>query len=286
MFKFKPIRWGGHESDKYFGPITFSYSKTYKPFGIILSSGKDDDDDFSSCNLRISLMGYTFITTLPSIIQPWKEKVVVTSWDIETINRMGGNFYYTKEAREYGFSYSEGYLSIDFGRQSHNSSTEQQWGMFLPWTEWRFIRVSYYDLGGQLFGTVMVKKYRDTKIGEMPSFNQQRAMKELCPSKSFSFLDYDGKRISARTHIEEREWRFGEGSFKWLSWFRQPKIVRSLEIVFSNETGRRKGSWKGGTIGHSIQMKEGELHEDAFQRYCSEHEMHFELPLIPSIKSV
>ena len=82
--------------------------------------------------------------------------------------------------------------------------------------------------------------------------------------------------FTARTLIEEREWRLGEGWFKWLSLFRGPKISRSLDIRFSGETGRRKGSWKGGTTGHSIQLKFlGELHETAFRRYCAAHEMTF-----------
>jgi hypothetical protein len=34
-----------------------------------------------------------------------------------------------------------------------------------------------------------------------------------------------------------------------------------------------KGSWKGGTVGHSIAMLPGELHGAAFARYCEQHEM-------------
>jgi hypothetical protein len=48
-----------------------------------------------------------------------------------------------------------------------------------------------------------------------------------------------------------------------------------LDIRFSEETGRRKGSWKGGTLGHGIDMLPGELHEAAFRRYCATHEMEF-----------
>ena len=74
---------------------------------------------------------------------------------------------------------------------------------------------------------------------------------------------------------EEREWHFGTGWFKWLSWFRPRKIRRSLDLRFSGETGDRKGSWKGGTLGHSINMLAGEMHELAFRRYCLEHKMTF-----------
>lgn len=57
---------------------------------------------------------------------------------------------------------------------------------------------------------------------------------------------------------------------KWLSWFRQPKIRRVLDISFSNETGPEKGSWKGGVMGDGIDMLPGELHEAAFRRYCEQ----------------
>lgn len=70
------------------------------------------------------------------------------------------------------------------------------------------------------------------------------------------------------THIEEREWKFGTGWFRWLSWFRKPKVSRSLDIRFSEEVGKDKGSWKGGKVGHGIDMLPGELHEAAFRRYC------------------
>ena len=85
---------------------------------------------------------------------------------------------------------------------------------------------------------------------------------------SFQFEDYDGEIITATSLIEERQWEFGEGYFKWLSWFRKPKIIRSLDLQFSEEVGPEKGSWKGGTVGHGIDMLPGEMHEQAFRRYC------------------
>src|SRR5690606_33228759 len=91
----------------------------------------------------------------------------------------------------------------------------------------------------------------------------------------FTFRDFDGEELTATTRIEEREWRFGVGWFKWLSLFRRPKVSRDLEITFSGETGKRKGSWKGGTIGDSIKMLPGELHEPAFRRYCAANGMTF-----------
>jgi hypothetical protein len=80
--------------------------------------------------------------------------------------------------------------------------------------------------------------------------------------------DYDGAEITATTHIEEREWKRGEKWCSWLSLFYRPMIRRSLDIDYSAEVGPRKGSWKGGTIGCSINMLPGELHDDAFIRHC------------------
>ena len=100
-------------------------------------------------------------------------------------------------------------------------------------------------------------------------------LEKSCPTVEFTFRDFDGEEIIATTKIEEREWKFGTGYFKWLSMFRRPKVRRVLDLSFSAETGRRKGSWKGGTVGHSIEMIPGELHEAAFRRYCAEHEMTF-----------
>jgi hypothetical protein len=52
-------------------------------------------------------------------------------------------------------------------------------------------------------------------------------------------------------------------------------VRRSLDLQFSAEVGKRKGSWKGGTIGHSIDMMPGELHEAAFRRYCAQQGLTF-----------
>lgn len=95
------------------------------------------------------------------------------------------------------------------------------------------------------------------------------------PTVRFDFTDFDGEAIVATTRIEERQWKFGTKWCKWLSLFRHDKVSRSLDLDFSKEVGERKGSWKGGTLGHAINMLPGELHEAAFRRYCAEHRLTF-----------
>lgn len=253
---FKALRWGDH--DRYFGPFTWSYGSTYKHWSIVLRSRGDDDGDHGQCSLRISLWKATIIVALPNIVRPWRKKVPA-KWDAETVERLGRDWYWNIYPRRYGFSLNDGHFSLYFGRETHDSSTDQWWGCFLPWTQWRHVRHALYDLQGQHYWT---------EAGD--GWEAYTEAKESCPQATFVFEDYDGQRLTASTRIEEREWHFGTGWFKWLSWFRRPKVRRSLDIEFSDEVGRDKGSWKGGMIGTGIDMHPGELHEAAFRRFCEQ----------------
>lgn len=254
----RALRWG--DNDRYFGPFTWSYSSEYPHWAVVLKSCGDEDTDNKGCSLRISTRAATFIIALPGIIRPWREKVY-PKWDAETVQRLGRDWYWNVDPRQYGFSLSDGHLSVYYGRTGGacmDSSIQQQWGCFLPWTQWRHVRHSLYDLAGGHFWT-------EPKGG---GFEAYRAAKDECPIAKFAFEDFDGAHLVATTRIEEREWHFGTGWFKWLAWFCRPKIRRSLDIEFSDETGPEKGSWKGGTLGTGIDMLPGELHEAAFRRYC------------------
>lgn len=255
------IRWS--DNDRYLGPFTMSKNGTYKHTGIIIGSG--DGDEYGGCRIRLSAFGWTLITALPQIIKPWRIWVDTSKW---SDNPAGG--YWDTGSREYGFTISDGYLSVALGRVTNDSSTEQRWGCFLPWTQWRFVAHRFYDPNGQLV-------YTDSHIGPRTTdeFNAHWAAQDAVPTVDFKFRDFDEEALTAKTRIEEYEHKFGEGWFKWLSLFRRRRIRRSLDIQFSGETGRRKGSWKGGTLGHGIEMVTGETHEDAFRRYCSEHDMTF-----------
>ncbi|MCA0276273.1 MAG: hypothetical protein LCH86_09730 [Proteobacteria bacterium] len=254
-------RWS--DNDRHFGPLTYSRDSKYRPIAVILSSG--DDDDSIGCNLRMSAIGRTFIVELPAIIKPWRTWVDTSKYDWAC-----GKGYWDIHERQYGFSVNDGYLDVSLGRQTNDSSTEQRKGYFLPWTQWRFVRKSFYDDAGAHFWTA----HESTGDG-FERYQTEREAQDRCPSFTFVFTDFDGERLTAKIIIQEYEWKFGTGYFKWLSLFRRAKVRRSLDIQFSGETGRRKGSWKGGTIGHSIDTLPGELHESAFRRYCAQHEMTF-----------
>lgn len=255
-------RWS--DNDKHFGPFVYSRDKR-RVFSVVLDSGEPQDSP--GCSLRLCAFGHTLILELPALIRPWRRWVDTSGYSWSS----GSGGYWDEQPREYGFSLSEGFLQVFLGAQTGDSSTEQSWCKFLPWTQWRFVRFSLYDLDGQHFWTELEK---DRKRG-LDGYQTQREMERQCPTISFEFDDYDGERITVKTHIEEREWLFGTGWFKWLSVFRKPKISRCLDLDFSKEVGPRKGSWKGGTLGHAIEMLQNEQPESAFRRYCAIHNLTF-----------
>ncbi len=263
------------EHDRYFWRFTWARERGQRwNWAAVLVSA---DDERQKCHLRFTGFGRSLLIALPNIVKPHCRRVQPAGWDAATIKRLGRDYYDVLTQCEYGISLFNGsHLSIHYGVQSHDSRSEKSWGCFLPWTQWRHVRHSLYDLNGAHFADMPEHRRM------MDTWGWRKALENGCPTAVFVFKDFDGEEIEATTRIEEREWRWGERQWKWLSLFRRPKISRSLDIQFGKETGPRKGSWKGGTIGHSIEMLPGELHEAAFRRYCAENGMTFGGLLAPS----
>lgn len=249
------------DRDYSFGLVTFGRT-SYRAFSFSLKS-HGGDEGYKWNALIVYMFGLAFSLYLPRIIRPWRRKVQA-HWDAATIARMGRDWYWDEEPREYGFSLTDGFLILYFGIQPGDSSRDQSWSCFVPWTQWRFIRFSLYEPDGTHFYTQLESE----RSRGLDSFHEQQAAQEKVGKRSFTFRDFDGELIIATTHIEEREWHFGTKWCSWLSYFRKPRIVRSLSINFSSEVGPEKGSWKGGTLGHGIDMLPGETPENAFRRYC------------------
>ena len=131
------------------------------------------------------------------------------------------------------------------------------------------VRHSLYDLDGVKFCD-LPQYGRAFKY----TYEASEAMKAACPVARFEFEDYDGERIVATCLIEEREYRRGKGIFR-LWYLGRNKCYRSVDLKFSSEVGRRKGSWKGGTIGHSCEISPGEHVQEALERYCAKEGLKF-----------
>jgi hypothetical protein len=245
--------------------------------GLALSSGSGD---YPGCKLTIQFPGFYITLRLPQGLLKPECRKVTPGWDEATIERLGRDWYWDCMERRYGGYLHDGFLCIHHGRHTMDSSTDQSWGWFLPWTQWRFVRHSLYDLDGR-------------KLCDLPQWSRKlggdwfdhRRKEDVeidkQPKAHFDFLDYDGEAIKVRCRVEEREWRFGTGYFKWLSLFRRARISRTVDLDFSKEVGRRKGSWKGGTVGHAVDLLPGESVEFAFRRYCGDHNLTFLGPCPP-----
>lgn len=227
----------------------------------MLGSGADGRG--RGCRLRLHGFGHTVIIALPQIIKPFRRWVDTARF---SDNPAGG--YWDQHEREYGICAAEGAVHLHYGEQTHEWPGSKSKVWFYPWREHRLVRHSLYDLDGEHFADLPVGRFTRAKsIAET-------ALKDACPVERFEFADFDGERIVATCRMEEREWKRGKGIFRLL-YLGRNRIDRELDLRFSSEVGQRKGSWKGGTVGHSVTMMPGETHETAFRRYCKQEGLTF-----------
>lgn len=240
---------------------------TWAAIGLDLSSG---NDEYIGCKLTLKIPGKYIYFRLPQwLLRPVREFKDLSHYVIDGAkpdwlrpNADGTYGYWELHVRRYGFTYADRALHVYYGKQIMEWPGCKSKCYFLPWLEWRHVRHSLLTLDGAMWADATHQKFDGTE-----------RLQESQPSVSFKFADYDGEVITAKCRVEEREWRAGTGWFKWLSLFRRPKISRSLDLAFSSEVGRRKGSWKGGTVGHSFEIAPGETPRAAFARYCADHEL-------------
>ena len=213
---------------------------------------------------------------------------------VDLINKYSYDKYST---RRYGFTKFEDTFHIAYGADS-NSSIESKVKVFdIPWMQWKFKRRSYlyqtsYNRavgegarGEVIYNTILEYGRLDEAPGYLYKLRRKSADKYTfsdheivsnLPTTDFEFLDYDAEVITAKCRIEEIEWTKGITWCFWLKYF-VPNLVRtSVNLEFSKEVGKGKGSWKGGTLGTSIDLLNYEEPiEDAFKRYCEKHKLTF-----------
>ena len=246
-------RWS--DRDRYFGPFTFAYDRKYRPLAIILGSGGEEDD---GCRIRFSAFGCTLICELPAVVRPQRRWVDLSKAEWAK-DREGPKGYWDIHPREFGVSLNDGFLQVPWGAQTMDSSTDQGWSCFLPWTQWRQTAHRIYNGDGSLAADVSGKPFGDLFAAEKAAIKAR-----------FLVEDFDGEMVGVSVHIEERERRLGTGWFRWLGYLRTRRCTRALDINFDKEVGRDKGSWKGGLCGTGLTMLPGETAQQAFRRFCDQ----------------
>lgn len=265
------------KDEKKLGPLSWG-TGTKGYFSIKFGTGSDDvDEDKPTRNQLVFYMFNKIIQLKLPLMVKAKTRKVFPNWDEATVKRLGRNYYIEYASREYGFTIFEGHWTINYGtRRDYNEWTkEQQISGFIPWLEFTQISHIRYDINN--------KPEIDFCNNEQNCKSSYKWPKTKKNSKAFMFADFDGELIIAHTFIETRTWVRGIKSFRWLKYLTKPMKRTFLEIEFAKETGGRKGSWKGGTIGTSIDLKPNETHEVGFIRYCEQHGMKFlsEVDFIP-----
>lgn len=253
------------DRDLNLGPVTIGErSKTYTSTGISICSG---DDEFPGAEISIHLVGLPIRIAIPQVIKPWRNWTDTSRLFPEREQPCG---YWDVHRKQYGFTIAEGAVHLYYGPQTHDSLTTKSKCYFIPWKQLRYVESRWYDFNGVMCELLTDQDERvfNREEGGRSGFQLREEIERRVPKRVFEFEDYDGQRILATTFIVEREYHWGEGWFKWLELFRKARIYRTLEINFEHEVGYEKGSWKGGLIGHSIELLPGELHEAAFKRYC------------------
>lgn len=248
------------------------YSEYYS-FGVELSSFMDEDYGEIKNVLRLAAFGYYVRIRIPSLIQP---KMVLVNY----LNSNGNQVSYTKYIdKRYGFVNSGDALHISYGIQPNqwvNGKPEESDHVkviFYPWRSWYRIGHYIYAKGSLVIdrNELERKNKRTGKMKPIEEIGDFHSELEKIPKHTFVFDDYDGEEIVAKCYVEKSIYRINNGGKKNFWWFLplfiKDRVYNTLMIDFTKEVGKRKGSWKGGTTGHSIELLDGETPFEAFIRY-------------------
>jgi len=248
------------------GRVKISDEHVGRMRGMFISSG--DNDDYAGCKFTVYMFSHSLNIKLPSLIKPLKhEHSFVATWKEGKPTQSYDEFL----EKKYGWLYLDNHLSIMYGLQTDMAADayrdklkNRSWSCFLPWLEWKFTRHTVYESGQSVYAEDTHGKHIDYELIED------------CPKYRFELEDYDGAELYADCYIEERVWNRGVKLFSWLKYFCKDQVRLSLDISFSEETGKRKQTHKGGTTGTSIELTDKyESATSAMIRYCKEHNMKY-----------
>jgi hypothetical protein len=245
-------------------------SKGYGSWYIGINSGNPDgnySDDY--CKLSLWTPKTVYTIQLPAWVLKPQVKRVFPNWEYSVVARLGRNYYDEYTNREYSIGLFEDMIQLRYGIQPHNEDGSKTKCWTVPWLTLRHVRHSFYDQNHQWIADAPESR----SVHGRYLWDEYEAIKQSIPRVKFAMTDYDGELIETACYIDEREWRHGDGWFKWLGWVRKPIICRVIDIEFNKGTGERKGSWKGGTIGTSHSIELNETIYEALCKYAVLHNM-------------
>ncbi len=124
---------------------------------------------------------------------------------------------------------------------------------YMPWS-WEHYRTSYLLPDGQSWAHFIDKKMKHLKgIERLDLQNSTERWKEV---HSYQYTLNSGEVQDRIATIEVSESEFRRRWLMWCPLF--ARVKRWMDFEFSQEVGERSGSWKGGCIASSYELKDGE----------------------------
>lgn len=147
--------------------------------------------------------------------------------------------------------YKGGFYDESIGQvQDCNSS----WAWYLPFFSFEFDGHWVQDKDRQW----VLMGYRHQDGPEPWKFRETDAYTEIHPYR-YTLRNGEVQERTATCSIEKRKWHR-----KWFPFLTRTSQV--IDIEFSDEVGERSGSWKGGTIGCSYEMRPDDTIESCLRR--------------------
>ncbi len=166
--------------------------------------------------------------------------------------------------RQFRLTYFGHSINWEIWRKQWESNSTDPWWMsqsfYMPWhTEW----VSTEVLSLDLVRTVYIERRKERKLGSWSERwdVEQQAKKDNSITVDYTYILKDGRKQERKATIcaGRRFW-----GYSWL-----PLPINSstyIDVSFNDEVGEKSGSWKGGCIGSSYEMKPGETAIETLRR--------------------
>lgn len=148
---------------------------------------------------------------------------------------------------KWGIAYHGQTLWVYRGGKGNLHGGGKWWTIYAPWS-WQWFRTSYLRKDGS-----WEHEFKgDKRVLHRDSWD------ELWWSEThpYTYTLRSGvvQHRNATIKVSEREWRW-----HWFKWLSYPSKTRTtVDVTFDGEVGEGTGSWKGGTLGCSYELKRGD----------------------------
>jgi hypothetical protein len=155
------------------------------------------------------------------------------------------------------------YLGGKFG-ESWGQVTQEKWITWnIPWFTWEFNNHWILNKEGKYQLPEKVEALmKDGSTRMEQDYKYKFALKETHPYK-YKLRSGEVQERTATIYQEKRQWHR-----KWFPFIKMAHV--DINVDFSDEVGEKTGSWKGGTVGCSYRMLQGETPLETLRRMESE----------------